>query len=82
MTTEQFYKFKKESISAVGERLMEATNYCTESTESFSLTVPEAQLLNYALTLYHDVVHYNSEHPDAPFPTPREAEEELRPSTR
>jgi hypothetical protein len=63
VTTEQFYKFKKESISALGGRLMEAINYSTESTESFSLTVPEAQLLNDALTLYHDVVHYNSKHP-------------------
>jgi hypothetical protein len=73
MTTEQFYKFKKESISALGERLMEATNFCTEPIDNFNLTWEEAQLLNDALTLYHDVVHYNSEHPDAPFQTPRES---------
>jgi hypothetical protein len=73
MTTEQFYKFKKESISALGERLMEATNFCTEPTDNFNLTWEEAQVLNDALTLYYDVVHYNSEHPDAPFQTPRES---------
>ena len=60
---------------------MEATNFCTEPTDNFNLTWEEAQLLNDALTLYHDLVHYNSEHPDAPFRTPREAEEELSPST-
>jgi hypothetical protein len=73
MTTEQFYRFKKESISALGERLTEATNFCTEPTDNFNLTWEEAQLLNDALTLHHDVVHFNSEHPDAPFQTPRES---------
>lgn len=74
MTTEQFYKFKKESISALGERLMEATNFCTaDPTDNFNLTSEEAHVLNEALTLLHDVVHYNSEHPDAPFQMPRES---------
>ena len=75
MTTEQFYKFNKERISTLGERLMEATNFCTEPIDNFNLTWEEAHVLNEALTLLYDVVHYNSEHPDAPFQTPREGEE-------
>jgi hypothetical protein len=73
MTTEQFYKFKKVSISAFGERLMEATDFCTEPTDNFNLTWEETQVLNEALTLLYEVVHYNSGHPDAPFQTPRES---------
>ena len=73
MTTEQFYKFNKERISTLGERLIEATNFCTEPTDNFNLTSEEAHVLNEALTLLHDVVHYNSEHPDAPFHMPRES---------
>jgi hypothetical protein len=73
MTTEQFYKFKKESISALGESLMEATNFCTETNNNFNLAREEAHLLNEALNLLYNVVHYNSEHPDAPFQTPRES---------
>lgn len=73
MTTEQFYKFNKERISILGERLMEATNFCTEPIDNFNLTWEEAHVLNEALTLLYGVVHYNSEHPDAPFQMPRES---------
>jgi hypothetical protein len=73
MTTEQFYKFNKQRISAIGERLMEATDFCTEPTDNFNLTWEEAQVLNEALTRLYDVVHYNSEHQDAPFQTPWES---------
>jgi hypothetical protein len=73
MTTEQFYKFNEERISALGERLMEATNFCTEPGDNVNLTREEAHLLNEALNLLYDVVHYNSEHPAAPFQTPGES---------
>jgi len=52
---------------------MEATNFCTEPIDNFNLTWEEAHVLNEALTLLYDVVHYNSEHPDAPFQMPRES---------
>jgi hypothetical protein len=74
---EQVRKFKKESIFHLGTRLVEATDYCTESTKNFSLTKKEAQLLDEALNLLQDEVVYNIKHPDATFETPQDRDPEL-----